>query len=161
MFPDSLSSLHLGGEHIGSVLEYQPLTEHPGRPAACVSECFKLHVSRVGVCVCGNHTGSRESHSEHDLHLGDRCQVERKHFGCPRAGDGSPFSLANSCSDFGDSSLPAVGAGQERTFQNKNNDRKPPNHPGETGSPCATPCLSGKREPEVGGKKVPTAGPQL
>lgn len=51
MFPDSLSSLHLGGERIGSVLEYQPLTEHPGRPAACVSECFKLHVS--GVCVWG------------------------------------------------------------------------------------------------------------
>lgn len=47
MFPDSLSSLRLGGECVGSVLEYLPLTEHPGRPAACVSECFKLHVSGV------------------------------------------------------------------------------------------------------------------
>lgn len=133
MFPDSLSSLRLGGECVGSVLEYQPLTEHPGRPAACVSEGFKLHVSGVG--GWGNHTGSRENHSEHNLHLGDRCQVERMHFGCPQAGDGSPFSLANSRSDFGDSSLPAVGAGRERTLQNKNNGRKPPNRSEETGNP--------------------------
>lgn len=107
------------------------------------------------------HTGSRENHSVHGLHSGDRCQVERMPFRCPQAGDGSPSSLANFCSDFGDSSLPAVGAVRERTLQNKNNDRKPPNRSVETGSPCAAPCLSEKREAEVGGERVPTAGPSV
>lgn len=71
-----------------------------------------------------------------------------------------PGSLANSVvSEFGDSTLPAAGAGWEMTLQNKNNnDRKPPVC--RDWQVLYTILLAQKkREPGVGGESVPTVGP--